>query len=486
MAAATIVRLVRSGRPVTLTHVDVRGVLRLPRRVDVTFAVRRSRFERGLVGRSSSFGGLVDLSRTTFVRGVDFSDAQFSRPFVFASATTAAGAPSSFRFTSFSSAAIFAGARFGGDAVFTGADFHGTTRFRGVQFGGRAFFGFAGFDRAADFVTSTFAGSASFGGADFGSLSDFASADFIANTAFTGARFSGPATFDAVQFEGGSATARSTGFGSARFDGGASFLGAFFGRDAVFNLAQAPEDVDFGGATFTGLASFSTVRFLGDADFSHAEFDGFVNFDQAVLHKLDLDGADLAPKTIVVLPDRAEGVGRLDGLMLDSHDVSHIGSGTPSRARQARVKALGLVESAARSAGDRHAANAAQVQRLSLERHGRWFGLRVLDWFFLWVVSGYLIKWLHPFLVLLALLVIGTILRVVRWKLLWRRVDPLWRQLRQAFGRAWANLSKFSLGGPTGLARLETLSQKTVLLVLLLTLGNVWPPVHDLLNGLLL
>jgi len=492
--------------------------MRLPRPVKAEFIVRNSQFDERLDARSVSFAGLLDFSGTNFVKGADFSDAQFAGPFIFAAATTGRGASTLFRFASFTGAAVFARAHLKGDTLLTGAEFHDTARFRKVAFAGRAFFGYSSFDRAADFARATFSGSASFGGTDFGSVANFAKASFRKNTAFTGARFAGTATFDEAEFKaqrrrisrvpgfvGSSQRTRPTAFGGVSFNGGASFLYATFEREAIFNDAQALQGVDFEGARFDRSASFTTVRFRGDTDLSHALLNRRVDFTQAVLHLLDLDGVTVGDKTVVVLPDPARRIGHLDDLRLDADEmIGPIEAGSPD----AQIRQLKLVESAARSAGDRDAANKALVRRLTLNRYTESWWFHPVDWAFGWEISGYLIKWQKPACALLALVVLGILLRlarwnwkarvrVLRWLTWWKiRVPVLTRirprsneavpekQIWVATKRSVVNLVRFKIEDRTALAWLETASQKLLVLVLLLTLGNVWPPVHDLLNGI--
>jgi uncharacterized protein YjbI with pentapeptide repeats len=379
---------------------------------------------------------------------------------------------------------VVTGAVFGGPAVFTGASFQGASRFRQAQFLRAANFGFAGFDDAADFAAAVFVGPASFGGAEFRSVADFTGATFSDSAAFDTARFSGAADFVGATFDPTAHRhAPPASFKSTRFDGGGSFFGAQFLAGADFGLTQAAGALDFETATFQHDAVFSTARFLQGIDFSRAEFtQGVLDLDQSSASEVDLTGTTLA-RTVVVLPDPALGAGRVDNLRLDPADVGKIRQGSEAGTRATREQALGLVESAARSAGDNRAANEAQVRRLTLIRQSRSVVPRVLDYLFLWGIGGYLVRPLHPALAILVLLLVGTLVRAAAE----RRRQPALAvgvELRDGLRGSAASLTRLSLWKGSAAQQLEALAYKLLILLLILNLGNVWPSIRSLWEGL--
>ena len=481
--AAAIVRLLEAGKPVAISHARIRGVLRLPAQVNAPLSLRRCVIADGIRAASTTFAGLVDLTGTTIGGDSDFSAAVFSGPVLLGGLHTRPERTARFDFATFRSSAVVTDAVFGGPAVFTGTSFQGASRFRAVQFLKAANFAFAGFDDAADFAAAVFAGPASFGGAEFRSVADFTGATFSDNVAFDTARFSSAADFIGATFAPADEHAPPASFKGARFDGGGSFFGAQFLAGADFGLTQASEALDFETATFQHNAVFSTGRFLRGVDFSRADFtQSVLDLDQSSASEIDLTGTSLA-KTVVVLPDPTLGAGRVDHLRLDPADVGKIRQGSAAGTRATREQALGLVESAARAAGDNRAANEAQVRRLTLVRQSRSAVPRVLDYMFLWGIGGYLVRPLHPAVAILALLLAGTLVRAAAE----RRRQPslaVGAELRDGLRGSAASLTRVTLWKGSPGQQLEALAYKLLLLLLILNLGNVWPSIRSLWEGL--
>lgn len=478
--AATIAALLSAGRPVVHSGVIVEGDLRLPPDVRRPLVLRNSTFHGRVSGASSSFAGLVDLSSSTFRRGFDFSDARFDGPLLFVDAHVPRGKPARFTFADFGGAAVFGGANFEGGADFAGAAFHGVSRFHKASFGNPTSFGLASFDDVADFSSTSFNGRASFGGTEFRSVVDFSSASFNGETAFTGTRFFGAADFAAAMFTPARGGANATSFADAHFDGGASFLSAFFDAGASFALAGASRDLDFESASFEGDANFTTVRF-GNVDFSLAEVTGLLNFDQAVVTRLDLDRATLSGR--LVLPNPTLGSGRIDDLRMDPADVGRVRAGNARETRASRERALALVETASRSGGDLRAADEARVRRLTLERRDEAVLLRPFDWALYWGVSGYFVRPSHPLLAILALMIVGALVRLRHAGRADLAAAP--RGFADALGSSLSSLWRFRLGEGSAALQAEAVLYKLLFAVLLINLGNVWPPVSDILKGVL-
>jgi uncharacterized protein YjbI with pentapeptide repeats len=484
--AAALARLLRAGMAVRASDAVIRGDLNLGNVLGAPLVLHNCVLQGDLVGASTLFQGLVDLSGSSLRGDVDLSNATFEGALLLNDVHTAANRRMRFDYARFDGPAVFAGARLGGRVSFTGAQFRAASRFRGTYFHRPAGFDFAEFDHAAGFAAAKFFRAASFGGAEFHAVSDFTSTEFKAHAAFDTALFSGPAEFTGATFAAEQPNALPASFFGARFDGGATFTAVEFDKGATFDRAEAATEIDFDAADFEGPASFSAVRFPGRADFSHAEFHGFVNFDEAVIGRLDLDGASFAHQT-VVLPrpkPKAGQIGHIDELRLDPNDVGHVrAGGSASDTRAARERALKLVESAASAGGDDHAAREAKVLLLTLERHDHNALWRAEDWAIYWGVMGYLVRPLHPLFVLVALILLVPLIRAARRRRLgwWAAVHDFPADLGASFFRAW----KLKIGEGSLTEKIEALLYKLVILLFVLTLGNVSPTLKNLFGGLL-
>lgn len=481
--AASLARALRAGKAVRADNARIRGNLTFPDDVRFPVILRHCRFLGDVSGVSSSFGALVDFSRSDFRGHVDFREASFARPLLMSETTLARGGSLRFDYADFGGAVVVSGAVIRGRTSFSGAQFHSAVRFRGTEIRGDTSFGNASFDDGGDFVGAMFFGAASFGNSEFRGTADFTEAGFNGAAAFNTVRFLAPADFIGASFGGGSKDMPS--FYGTRFEAGARFAGGEFDHGASFDLAEAPAEMDFEGRVFSGPASFSTVRFLGGVDLTHSSLVGLVNFDQAVVTRLDLDGAALNGSTIVLPESKLQSgqFGHIDELRLDPNDVDHIRAGNVADNRGAREHALELVEKTARAGGDDNAAREAKVRRKTLERHDKSALGRAFDWSICWGIGGYLVRPLHPALALLALLLIVPLGRAVR------RAWTDWRSTLTGFSgdlqKSIDGLWKLKISEGSWFERGEAAVYKGLLAVLLLSIGNVSPTLHNLLGGVL-
>ncbi len=321
-----------------------------------------------------------------------------------------------------------------------------------------------------------------FTGAEFRSSSDFSGSHVGGNTIFVAARFGGPADFAGTQFVG-SLGPTFVSYRAAHFDNGGSFLDTIFAGPVSFTLAQSGGDLVFDGAQFAQDATFQLSRLLGATTFAQAQIGGVVNLDQAVVHDLDLDGADfVGGDPAVLLPQPTGSTGRIDDLRFDPNDVADIGIGKGATSDAQREHALALLEAAALRGGDARAANEAQLRRWQLMRGHREVLLMAGDWLVLWGIGGYLVAPMQQVAALLALLLAATTIRVFSPRLGGKRRSPVWPSFETSAKALW----KFSVpDDATDWLLLEALAYKLIVLVFLVNLANVWPLGHDLVKGVL-
>jgi uncharacterized protein YjbI with pentapeptide repeats len=474
-------RRLAAGKAVELSRVRVVGELRFPAHVSAPVVLRDSLFAGRILARSSSFENLLDLSGSSFASDANFSEARFGGPVLLARTRTSSRSVLGFDFTVFDGPAVFTRAQIHGPVSFAGTQFGSSSRFDLAHFNRNARFGFAIFGDLADFQATTFAGTASFRAVEFRSVADFSDAQFDGNATFDGARFSAATDFSGGYFlPSGRMVGSPASFRFVHFAEGASFRSRAFGRGVVFDGATASGPLGFQGTIFQGDASFDTVDFSAEADFSQAELNGLVNFEQARLARLDFDGA-VFNESRLVLPNDRNHSGRLDDLRMDPNDVRYVYQGTQKGARKAREHAFALVEKAARSGGDLGAAAEAGVRRRTLGRQDDDLPLHVLDWAFYWQIAGYFQRPLHPLYALVALFLLGVLVRLA-WRAGardgWAHLRGLLQDIRESLGSIFGKGKGLVSSG-------EALLAKVLLAVLILCVANVWPPVSDLLKGVL-
>jgi uncharacterized protein YjbI with pentapeptide repeats len=455
---------------------------------------------------SAKFDNLVDFSGSEFREDLNLSGARFERSFIFNNATTVANHRTDFQSSLFAESADFGSTTFGGNVSFEGA----------------------AFNHSANFAQASFTREAWFRAVEFRSAVDFSGAQlWLAR--FDHARFAHEADFISTRFgpdplQRGTTHLCSNGvpvwttFCGTRFDAGAIFLGALF-HGVTFSLARAVGDLDFAAAHFlgdetcsTGRADFSTTQLLGRVTFRGAQFNCVANFDQAFVHTLDLTGANLRT---LWLPKQSEvprpgELGSIGTLHLEVDDIHKVEAANQLESRSARIRTLELVEVSARAAGDLDTANDARIKRLSLIRDSRSLIPRALDWVFWWGLLGYLVQPVHQALAIALALLVAVILRIAfrsppgvysaanqgstrpavggkrHAGVFLRELPPrvrnwlgcLWRHIEDTLGVVF-RLRPPEAGGPL----VEYLVFKFLIVVLIVNIGNVWPPFRELLEG---
>ena len=478
LPAAWIRRELAAGRAVSISNRYVVGALRLPAEVRAPVTLHRVTLCGPLLASSTSFDKLVDLRGSRFRAEVDFTDATFNGPAVLTGIHTWASAPLDVDFATFHGLAFFGGAIVRGPATFADTEFNGPARFRADRFDRPVRFGSAVFGDIADFSSMHVKRLADFSAAEFDSVASFSASHFMGKASFATTRFSQFADFSASAF--GEITSAPLTFFAARFDGGVSFLDAQFFGPTSFSLIQSGGDVVFDGTDVERALSFVQANVVGDTTFARATLRSLVNFDEADVHKLDLDGAMFVGTAAVILPQPGSTTAHLDELRFDPADVGHIGTGTGKSTDAEREQALALVSAAALRGGDAKAANQAQYLRHTLIRDDRTLAPRLFDWVVLWGAGGYSVRPWHQVITLVVILLGATAIRVFVPRLRGGKRGPLMKSFKKSFGAMWS----LKLAG-SGWAQFEVVIYKVVFLVLLLNLANVWPFGHDLVKGVL-
>jgi uncharacterized protein YjbI with pentapeptide repeats len=510
VAAASIAAQMRAGAAVAVEGATIQGALRIPPHVSAPVSLTADTFLGPVVDAATTFDTVVSFADDTFRGAVNFADARFGGPAVFTHVHFAGKRPARFDFSTFGGDALFTGAHFR-RATFANAEFDRAARFRVTTYLRLADFDGVTFADTADFTgvrvgTARAAGATHFHGAEFQGAAYFGASQLFGPSDFGAVHFNDTADFGAAAFAGPSKA--TTSFESARFAAGASFENAEFDGDALFDPVVATADLSFDGADIERALSFVMSRLDASTTFAEAELHGLVSFAEASIHRLDLDGAVFNAGATVVLPSAAQ-LGSIDELRFDPVDVAHIGVGHGTGSDAIREHALALVETAALAGGDGRAANNAQLRRWTLMRHHRRQPWHILDWIVMWGVGGYLVAPWHQVITIGALLLLMTTLRVVlrrktrqpynirpagaapaavanvpatgktkRWLRGWPQL--VWQSFEPSFAALWY------LRIRDGRARdqLEAIAYNLVLLVLVLSLANVWPLGHDLIKGI--
>jgi uncharacterized protein YjbI with pentapeptide repeats len=478
VSARAIVKRIERGRPVRENHVEVRGTLRLPATVSAPVVFHNSIINGSISGPSTTFDQVLVLSDTKVTGSLDLPYSNFRSPVLLL--TTRVGR-ARFDFASFDESALLVDSSFTRGGLFEGSFFGGPVRFARSTFGGHADFDLATFDDLGVFETTQFNGPASFAHAEFRSHADFVAALFGGHASFAAASF-----FQGADYTGANFLSQAT-FEDAQFEQDTAFRETFFTRRASFAGATATALLDFDGAQFQGPLEFSTTH-LADAEFSGgASFAKPVDFDQATIDSLDLDGAVIHSTLHFPLPG---AIGAITKLRMDPGDVAHIEAVARIPQHKAHIErehALAMIESAARSDGDLAEANDAEVRRLTLGRQDRSAFGSGLDWTFEWQIGGYLVSPLHPFLALVALVFLAALIR--SWKGrgdleragLGGRVRGFAEDLRKGLSALWT----FDPGGGGFFRFVEQLATKVLVVVLVLSIGNVAPGLSPIVKGVL-
>jgi uncharacterized protein YjbI with pentapeptide repeats len=382
--AESLVRELRAGRKVSRDHLRVDGRLDLSGLESVRrlFKCRECVFEDDVLAQDVTFERIVDLSGSTFEGDVVFRGATFRGPALFRATTDESegtGKPLSvvgkadFSLAFFDDFASFGGSTFDDDAIFRDARFadaaFGSTIFR------RAVFDRAAFRGSALFNGAVFEGPATFSEADFRGRADFSQALFRRGGAFTGAQFARGASFLAARFFT---------VGATKTEPIAAEAGAWF--QALASVG----DLDFTFAEFLAdeppprddarVAVFENVIVGGSVGFREATFD------------------EIYPIKLTRLQARA--------LVLDVHAVGRIENELDRR------EALKMIEDSAKARDDLQVANDAHYELRILRAEGFPRFWRWVDYVFYRSVAGYLVRPLHP---LVVLGVLGMLLALARF-----------------------------------------------------------------------
>jgi hypothetical protein len=393
--AATLIQQIADGKPIEYDGVTVVGD------VDLSSVDTAARIVRCT---DCTFTGSIRASNAIFNRVVDLSGADIRGDARFDGAI--------FRDAFLMSRTVDRAARIHGRTSFTLAAFHGPATFDAIRMDGDAdfrvsqFLGYASFANAnalgtISFDSSLFEGRAMFGGTSVPDEDDDLPAGVGCPTPIHGT-FVGPSSFVSVAFAG-KLDAR-----GRCFAGDASFAGATFAA------------VDFDLARFGGSARFDDVGIEGPASFRAVRVDGALWFRNAALHgPTDFDSATFVGRTDL------HGTVASDSLSLEDVTIkSTIGldqvHAASFRMQLGRLKSLQskpiqkqvltMVEATAREQGDLATANDAAFERSSMETDDKQ-GSEWMAGMLAREVGGYFVRPLYPLRAILALFLLGTLIR---------------------------------------------------------------------------
>jgi uncharacterized protein YjbI with pentapeptide repeats len=476
----SLASLLRSGGSLDAEDLTVHGDVLLDGASDVPGSLRciHCRFDGGLHGRDAHFHGVVDISMSTVTGPVDLRGATFGRSFTWSGGVAMGGV--SLALTVFDEAASFDGVAFAAPTTFAG---------------------------------SRFAAGVTFADADFAGTATFDGAIFAAETTFSGSpilQSQAPATVPHCESAVSGDFARKVTFRWAEFRARADFRGRCFGSDADFTNAAFGDRSDFGFAQFAGDARFNGCRYGGDASFKLVRFLGPADLSYVVAASdLDLAGADFRDQ-VTMTGASISGTLSLAGAFMHRHllfdevtthglllDVRHIDwiVGVSNQ-----VTALQRVETTARAAGDSATANYAHFEWLRRSADQRDDVATVLgDQVIYRQVAGYLVRPWYPIRALVVLMVIGFLARTVHDR---RSPAPpgqpttfikvLPRSAADTIAAAARLRPKVplsdqpSLGEVTraGLRAAEYATYKVLLVLVLFSIGNANPTVHQFIQSL--
>jgi hypothetical protein len=140
--------------------------------------------------------------------------------------------------------------------------------------------------------------------------------------------------------------------------------------------------------------------------------------------------------------------------------------------RADQERALALAETTATADGDLGAANDAKIRLLSMQRDAKSFVPRMLDWAFWWGLLGFFVLPIHQLILLAVVFVVAVAIR-------WHKTRGT---LEDDIGGSLESLLRLTPPSGAG-AKVEYLAYKFLVVVLIVNVGNVWPPFRDLLKG---
>ncbi len=164
--------------------------------------------------------GTVDVSGTTFLQSVDFSNIIFAKPVIMTNVNVEH------------------------EGFFIQAQFEDTVDFSHTKFGTHSRFHKAMFRSPVNFSDVEFQGVAEFLEVEFLQTVNFSRANFMSGTGFSGSVFHGPVDFLAVKAK----------------------------RETYFRFSEFKDRVSFRRGQFQNVVDFSNSRFEGAHDFSKGEF----------------------------------------------------------------------------------------------------------------------------------------------------------------------------------------------------------------------
>ncbi len=204
-------------------HLIQRGIENI-RVIPSAITIRDSQFEKNfatnLVNDFMLILGEVDLTGTSFLQAVDFSNIIFAKPFMMANVNVKH------------------------EGFFIGAQFEHPVDFSQTSFGTHSRFHKAVFRGPVMFVEVKFEGVAEFLEVEFQQTANFSQAKFLSGTGFSGSVFHGPVDFSGVRTN----------------------------QEMYFRFSEFKDQVSFQRGQFQSVVDFSNSHFEGEHDFSEAKF----------------------------------------------------------------------------------------------------------------------------------------------------------------------------------------------------------------------
>ncbi|HEV7523502.1 MAG TPA: pentapeptide repeat-containing protein [Acidimicrobiia bacterium] len=507
MKASTFVKLVKSGKRVEFTGIEIIGVLDLQNlKIEQSIRCKDCVIDGAILASDVTFAEAVDLEGVTLKGRVDLRGAKFEGPMLARGDKAGGGASDSIDFSF---------ARFEQQSAFDGLSFKGPLRFEGAFFADNTSFVGTNFADVAVFDRAHFAASADFGGR--------------LSTATSDSVTSGDATFL-----------------GASFDGSVNFGQRIFNRKLLLDHSRAGDSLSLSHTKVHERLSMDGAKFA-DVDAKNLSVDGFASIAGSQVRSLSFEGAtfdcslnisgtsvaDKATLRTVNLPNKSRtdvcddphklfvsGFTAGD-LSMDQSLIALVPNDPNDPNDDAKRKILSQIEVSARASGTVADANQAHYALLALDGGQKSRAARILDGIYR-DVGGYLVRPSRPLVALLLLIVIGTFVRYVRRRILRPATTDLpttpsaqgttgvvaakqavttscrgTSRLASAFARTVGRvLSPTPPDGPdeettdasgymaAGALMVEYIASKVLIIVFILSLANYNSTLHDIVNGL--
>ena len=226
-----------------------------------------------------------------------------------------------------------------------------------------------------------------------------------------------------------------------------------------------------------------------DANFSDAGMiQGSDVFNDATIHSLNLGGDQIQtlgpPLHFDELTIAPRTLAQYTADVLTGLSYKGLPSSFRTNGQRELLARLQQFETAALSAGDLAAANEARVLRLSLNRKNETPVLRALDWAFAWEVGGYLVRPWHPVLALLALFLLGVLVRSVAHRRDRSGIQGVLAGLSEDASGAFRSFRRIKPEGRASLVAIESFAYTLLTVVLLVNLEGVSSSIHQLVQGI--